>query len=507
MNRIQENMMEELRSLLGIDSDLTRKIKADQEVREAIDKLRGALDKQDKVYKQLLPAATKSDSSVKPDQAAKVQVGDEMFDVNLLAHLFRVEKAAVFSKDEEICRLASVHNQKETESSMLSEKQEQRIAEMESEIANLEVNLQLKSAQKRALEKETTELNQSKNRKVYELETKMKEMRKGLDSMIQSQAQKSDSLSKELNEMKIAYQSTSDELETLKAENNQMKRELRELSNGKQTAEDQHQNRIQRMEIASDAEAAELKFQLTQQREHFDIQTRDLTDKLSQQLSVEAENLRLQSEIQKHDDSFSYIENLLRNIEQERDDMEVLYNTENERVIALDKSYVNLSIGAIVMASLLGIVTVVLIILLLRKMRISNKNSVGQGIHVKHRKSPLHLFTSDLDGSLSREQQGSDSSWPTRQTVYDEFGLVNTWQGSEKRKIGRNKQDVHEHESGDVPEVNEKEVDVVVEVPEDDEPDAKVTKSCMGGGTAEMKKASAPIREESVSVEEKITLC
>lgn len=192
-------------------------------------------------------------------------------------------------------------------------------------------------------------------------------------------------------------------------------------------------------------------------------------------------------------DTLTATEGDLRQRDQQLEDMKFRYDTESERVMALDKSYHNLFIVAITVGSCLGFAVIVLIILFLLRIKRDKRKSVIQRVSGKHQVSPPPLsFERIWDGSLLREPLSSNSSWSMHQTMYDEFGLVQPWQEWEERKKRKNKRNVLGSESVDLPEVNKKDVNVVIDVLEIDKNAEEAKASTNDGFGVKEEKASAP---------------
>ena len=104
---------------------------------------------------------------------------------------------------------------------------------------------------------------------------------------------------------------------------------------------------------------------------------RTLIEKLENDIKDQKENrLLLEKSISDRDGTLAVTEGYLRQRDQELENMEFRYDAESERVMALEKSYHNLSVVAITVGSCLGVAVIVLVILLLVKMRRNNRKSV-----------------------------------------------------------------------------------------------------------------------------------
>ena len=214
---------------------------------------------------------------------------------------------------------------------------------------------------------------------------------------------------------------------------------------------------------------------------------------------VERDNL--QSQIQSLTIELSESKVHLEKVEQERNDMEIQYVAENKQVIQLGKQYHNLSIAAITIGSCLGFVVIVLLILFLLRIRRNKRRSVMQRVDIQHRESPAHSsLGSILNGSHSRSPVSSDSSWPRRKTMYDEFGFVHTWQEWEERKNRKKKHSVREAETVEPADVNEEDVDIVIGDTETDDTNAAEDKSSTnyGFGLKEEKASAPPLKGDSL---------
>ena len=196
-------------------------------------------------------------------------------------------------------------------------------------------------------------------------------------------------------------------------------------------------------------------------------------------------------ELQSQNDALLDTKWKLENVEQERDHMEAQYLAENRRLIALDRSYHNLIVAAITVGSCLGIVVIVLVILFLLRIRRDKRRSAIQKVDIQHRESPHSSLESILNGSHSRSPVSSDSSWPMRKTMYDEFGFVHTWQEWEERKNRKNKHGVREAETVEPSDVNEQDVNIVIGVPETDDTNAAF-------GVKEEKASAPPLKGDSL---------
>lgn len=434
-----------------------------------------------------------------------------------------------------------MQNEAEKEQNLQQQTKQSRITESQLNqiIATLRAETKTKDDQKL-----------SKDRKIEELETRLNKLatiHNGMQQVVQTRIVKDEEISRSTIEscydefipMKKEYQHATHKLQALGTERNQMTEHLLEKTKENLRRQDQldaAKHEVNRMKTSlvtltdnNQATERDLRDQITNKdskinamaigRNSDQVRIRQMDGVIKQQTADletmnrhnDAVNTQLTHQkyafddqkrgfarerdiLQSKIDALFGVDSNLRKMKVERDNMNIRYNAQNDRLIALDKSYRNVSIVAITMGLALGIVTTVLILFLIRRMKRNNKLTISPGMSKSDQTaSPRLSFGRNLGGSLSREPPSSDSSWARRSTIYDEFGLIQPWQEWEERKKERNKEDVRESESVDPPEVKQEDGDIVIGILENENSDVEEVKcSTKDESAVREEKPSAP---------------